>query len=90
MRLCVTGFARRAGLVVSSFKVKCMRSWRPFCCGFPGLIRSIAMPRRRHQTASLEKIEEGVGAGEGDVVGLDGSRQAALRKEALNLLARER
>ena len=33
-----------AGLVVSSFKVGCTRSWRPFCCGLPGLIRSISKP----------------------------------------------
>src|SRR5205807_8770873 len=24
---------RAAGFVVSSLRVKCMRSWRPFCCG---------------------------------------------------------
>lgn len=31
-----------AGRVVSSFKVRCMRSWRRFCCGWPGLMRSIS------------------------------------------------
>ena len=25
------------GRVVSAFSVRCMRSWRPFCCGLPGL-----------------------------------------------------
>jgi hypothetical protein len=28
-----------------------MRSWRPFCCGWPGLMRSMAMPRRSHLLA---------------------------------------
>ena len=27
-----------------------MRSWRPFCCGLPGLIRSMPIPSRSHQT----------------------------------------
>jgi hypothetical protein len=31
-----------------------MRSWRPFCYGWPGLIRSIAMPSRSHQTESFQ------------------------------------
>ena len=45
-----------AGLVASFFSVRCMRSWRPFCCGWPGLMRSMPMPRRSHQTASLLKL----------------------------------
>src|SRR5262245_53026239 len=44
-----------AGRGVASFlRVKCMRSWRPFCCGWPGLMRSMAMPRRSHQTDRRE------------------------------------
>src|SRR6266851_8486109 len=35
-----------------------MRSWRPFCCGWPGLMRSMPMPRRSHQTASLLKLNK--------------------------------
>jgi len=31
----------QGGRVVSFFKVRCMRSWRPFCCGLPGWMRSI-------------------------------------------------
>jgi hypothetical protein len=27
----------RAGLVASFLSVRCMRSWRPFCCGLAGL-----------------------------------------------------
>ena len=30
--------------VVSLLRVRCMRSWRPFCCGWPGLMRSMAIP----------------------------------------------
>ena len=29
-----------------------MRSWRPFCWGWPGLMRSMAMPSLSHQTAA--------------------------------------
>ena len=43
----------RGGLVASFFSVRCMRSWRPFCCGLPGLMRSIAIPKRNHHTDSL-------------------------------------
>jgi len=39
-----------AGLVASRFSVKCIRSWRPFCCGWPGWMRSIWIPSRSHQT----------------------------------------
>ena len=38
------------------FKVRCMRSLRPFCCGESGSIRSIPIPKRNHQTASLLKL----------------------------------
>ena len=61
-----------------------MRSWRPFCCGWPGLMRSMAMPSLSHQTESLERLKRRVRAGEGDaVVGADGLRQAALLEELL-------
>jgi hypothetical protein len=42
-----------AGLVASFFKVRCMRSGRPFCCGAPGLMLSIPVPRRSRQTAKF-------------------------------------
>ena len=42
-----------------------MRSWRPFCCGWPGLIRSMAMPRRNHQTDSLERLNRALGLAKG-------------------------
>jgi hypothetical protein len=37
------------GLTVSSRSVRCMRSWRPFCSGWPGSIRSGRMPSLTHQ-----------------------------------------
>ena len=42
----------RRGLA-SFFSVRCMRSCRPFCWGFPGLMRSRRIPRRSHHTESL-------------------------------------
>ncbi len=42
-----------------------MRSWRPFCCGWPGLMRSIAMPSRSHQTESLERLNKALGLAKG-------------------------
>ena len=42
-----------------------MRSWRPFCCGWPGLMRSIAMPKRSHQTESLERLNKALGLAKG-------------------------
>jgi hypothetical protein len=42
-----------------------MRSWRPFCCGWPGLIRSIAMPSRSHQTDSFERLNKALGLAKG-------------------------
>ena len=43
-----------AGRVASFFKVRCMRSCRPFCWGWPGRIRSMEIPKRSHHTESLE------------------------------------
>src|SRR6185437_10805693 len=54
-----------AGLVASSFKVRCMRSWRPFCCGWPGLMRSIAMPSLSHQTESFDRLNSPLGLANG-------------------------
>jgi hypothetical protein len=36
--------------VVSFFSVRCMRSWRPFCCGLPGWMRSMPIPSLSHHT----------------------------------------
>jgi len=43
------------GRVVSCFRVICMRSWAPFCRGRPGVMRSMPMPGRNHQTGSFER-----------------------------------
>ena len=42
-----------AGLVASVFNVKCIRSWRPFCSGCPGSIRSGTIPTNKKNTDSL-------------------------------------
>ena len=71
------------GRVVSFLRVRCMRSWRPFCCGLPGLMRSMAMPSLQPPDRQLGEIVEAVGAGEGQaVVAADGGRQAAFPEQA--------
>ena len=55
--------ARRG--VASFLSVRCMRSCRPFCCGWPGLMRSIAMPSRSHQTESFERLNRALGLAKG-------------------------
>ena len=48
-------------------------AWRPFCRGWPGLMRSIAMPRRSHQTESLKRLNKALGLAEGHaIVAADG------------------
>src|SRR5450755_1884972 len=59
-----------AGLVASFFRVRCMRSWRPFCCGLPGLMRSMPIPRRSHQTASLLKLNNACAEAKGTPLSL--------------------
>src|SRR6202047_3124259 len=49
-------------------QLRCMRSWRPFCCGWPGLMRSMAMPRRSHQTERRGGLLRALGVGEGSPV----------------------
>jgi hypothetical protein len=34
---------------VASLRVRCMRSWRPFCCGLPGSMNSGRIPSEIHQ-----------------------------------------
>ena len=69
-----------------------MRSWRPFCCGWPGLMRSMAMPSLRH-TESFERLNNALGLAKGTPLA-DGKRQAALAElplkgDCCRLLARE-
>ncbi len=44
------------GRVASAFKVRCIRSWRPFCCGLPGSISSGMMPSRTNQAERVESL----------------------------------
>ena len=45
--------------------VRCMRSCRPFCSGCAGLMRSIPIPRRNHQTESFERPKNEFGLAKG-------------------------
>src|SRR5215469_9286951 len=64
-RACCCKLLMPGGRVVSVLRVRCMRSRRPFCCGWPGLMRSMAMPRRSHQTESLERLNRAFGLANG-------------------------
>src|SRR6516164_458946 len=64
-RACCCRLFIPGGRVASFFSVKCMRSWRPFCCGWPGLMRSMAMPSRSHHTESLERLKRPFGLANG-------------------------
>src|SRR6266566_9650238 len=44
---------RPAGLVVSSFRVRCMRSWRPFCGSFK--LNEFLRPRRARTDFALHR-----------------------------------
>src|SRR5690349_17791765 len=82
-RACCWRLFMPGGRVASCLRVRCMRSWRPFCCGWPGLMRSMAMPSRSHQVESLERLKRALGGSEGNaVVGADGLWQSALTQEA--------
>src|SRR5437773_10201668 len=72
-----------AGLVASFFKVRCMRSWRPFCWGWPGLMRSMPIPRQPPH-GELAQAEQRMGTGEGHaIVGADGFGQAEVLEHPL-------
>ncbi len=45
-----------------------MRSWRPFCCGLPGLIRSMPIPSLSRQTDSFERLNSALGEVKGHTV----------------------
>src|SRR5260221_9866125 len=60
-RACCCRKLAAAGWVVSFLRVRCMRSWRPFCWGLPGLIRSMAIPSLSHQTESLDRLKSALG-----------------------------
>jgi hypothetical protein len=51
------GWARRSapgGRVVSAFRVRGIRAWRPFWCGLPGSMHSGRRPRRTHHADHWE------------------------------------
>ena len=53
--LLLLGAQGGTGRVVSAFRVRCRRSWRPFWCGLPGSMHSGRRPRRTHQAESCER-----------------------------------
>lgn len=89
-RACCCRKLAPAGLVVSSFKAGCMRSWRPFCCGLPGLIRSMSMPSLSHHTDNRERLNSALGLAKGtplSVLIARGKPNSALEHgESVNLL----
>src|ERR1700681_3906406 len=68
------------GLVASFFKVRCMRSWRPFCCGLPGLMRSMPIPRRSHHTESLLKPKKALRLANGTPLSVRIAKQPEVLK----------
>jgi 3-(3-hydroxy-phenyl)propionate hydroxylase len=62
-----------------------MRSWRPFCCGWPGLMRAIAMPSRSHQTESFERLNKALGLAKGTPLS---ERMASGRPRSRNSLSK--
>ena len=78
-RACCCSRLAAAGPVASFFRVRCIRSWRPFCSGWPGDALG-SMPRRIHQTESGSGRRE-LGAGERNpVVRANGGGQAVSLK----------
>ena len=53
-RRCCSASVAAGGSAASAFRVRCMRSWRPFCVGLPGSIRSGRTPSLIHHTASRD------------------------------------
>src|SRR5262249_8916200 len=54
-RRCWAASVAAGGAAVAVLSVPCMRSWRPFCCGLPGAIRSGVMPSFSHQIDSRDR-----------------------------------
>src|SRR5690242_7062790 len=73
-----------AGLVASCFKVRCMRSWRPFCWGWPGLMRLDGDAETQPPHGELAQPEQGLTAGERyAVVGANSLGHAEVAEHAL-------
>ena len=73
-----------AGRVACCFRVRCMRSWRPFCCG---MARANALDRNAEAQPPDRKpgeLKKAVRRSEGNaVIGADRLRQAAFPEQAL-------
>jgi len=61
-----------------------MRSCRPFCCGLPGLMRSIAMPSLSHQTDSFDSPKRALGLAKGTPLSV---RMASGKPNSLKTLS---
>src|SRR5229473_2858369 len=73
-----------AGLVASFFKVRCMRSWRPFCWGWPGLDALNTDPQAEPPHGELAQVEQRMcGSERHTVIAADVGGQAALLKKPL-------
>jgi len=70
------------GEAVASFRVRCMRSWRPFCSGWPGLdtLRADAQPDPPHRTAATAGRR--AGGRRATVIGAHGPGQPVLANAA--------
>ena len=55
-------------MVASFFNVRCMRSWRPFCWGWPGRIAFDADTQAEPPDGELAEVEQGMGGSEGHAV----------------------
>lgn len=41
--------------------MRCMRSWRPFCCRLPDFMRSMSMQSLSHQTTNRDRLNNPLG-----------------------------
>jgi hypothetical protein len=55
--------ARRAGCLLFEREVRALMA--PFCRGWPGLMRSMAMPSRSHQRESFDRLNKALGLAKG-------------------------
>ena len=59
-----------------------MRSCRPFCCGLPGLMRSMSIPSRSHHTESLVRPKRELALAKGAPLSASVSVPATVRDSA--------
>ena len=82
-RRCCARRLAAIGDMVSCCRVRCMRSWRPFCSGCAGWIRSGSMPSFIHHTAKRDNPANRAGSEGRAVIGADRLRQAVLAERSL-------